>query len=368
MKPEHSKIDTVESFPSYLEYQCERLIPVANLLLSLSVVYLLFFALVDYYQYPELFQQIASLRFLAALPLMLLISLLNKPTLKHSSAPIYFLSLGLISFTFLLAMNLSVPDKKDILVLVPLFYIIAVLAMAPLFKSYQLILCFLMGTLVYYYASSFFINDLVFVSAVFSQMVAIIVFTVIAGIKIKQSAEENYQLAKSLHWRSHHDTLTRALNRRGIFAWIDDHKLFTGQSFEAVSLAMIDLDHFKQVNDEYGHTVGDDVIKTSTQIIASLLDEHSTLARFGGEEFLVVLREGSDAKNLSCAEQILTAFRQHQFELKTDVPLRVTVSIGLINYRQPNTFEDSLKIADKLLYHAKNNGRNQLVNEKKYAR
>jgi diguanylate cyclase (GGDEF)-like protein len=92
------------------------------------------------------------------------------------------------------------------------------------------------------------------------------------------------------------------------------------------------------------------------------------LARFGGEEFLVVLREGSDAKNLSCAEQILTAFRQHQFDLKTDAPLIVTVSIGLINYRQPNTFEGSLKIADKLLYHAKNNGRNQLVNEKKYAR
>jgi diguanylate cyclase (GGDEF)-like protein len=368
MKQTQIDSDTIEGFPSYLEYQCERLIPVANLLLSLSIVNLMVFALVDFYQYPDLFEQIMSLRFLAALPLMLLISLLNKPTLKHNRAPIYFLLLGLLSFAFLLAMNLSVPDKKDILVLVPLFYIIAVLAMAPLFKSIHLVLCFLLGTSVYYFTANFFSNENQMLSMVFSQMVAIIIFTLIAGIKIKQSAEENYQLAKSLHWRSHHDTLTHALNRRGIFSWIEGHKLFTGQSFEAVSLAMIDLDHFKQVNDVYGHAVGDDVIKTSTEIIASLLDKHSTLARFGGEEFLVVLREGSDAKNLSCAEKILTAFRSHAFQSKQDSPLRVTVSIGYINYRQPNTFEDTLKIADKLLYHAKNNGRDQLVNEKKYAR
>ena len=157
----HTEIETIESFPTYLEYQCERLIPVANLLLTLSIVYLMGFALVDFYQYRSQFQQIVSLRFLAALPLMLLISLLNKPTLKQSSAPIYFLLL--------------------------------------VFNSIHLIVCFIFGALIYFVASYYFINDTNFISRVFFQMIAILVFTVIAVIKIKQSAEENYALAKSLH-------------------------------------------------------------------------------------------------------------------------------------------------------------------------
>lgn len=356
----HSK-----GFPTYLEYQCERLIPVAKILLGLSIAYLVGFVFIDFFQYREQIQTIMSLRFLAALPLMLLLTLLNKPDINHDRVPFYFLSLGLVSFAFYLAMNLSVPDKKDIVVLVPLLYILAVMAMAPLFNTFLLLLCFILGALVYYLAGYFFIDDKVLIDSVFSQMMAIILFTLIAVFKIKQSAEENYELAKSLHWRSHHDTLTQVFNRRGVFAWIDDHKLFKGQSFEALSLAMVDLDHFKQVNDKHGHAVGDDVIIESTQLIRDLLGENSTIARFGGEEFLVVLLEGSDAKNLSCAKKILQAFRHHPFKDKQNQPVKVTVSIGYVNHRQPNSFEDTLKMSDKFLYQAKHKGRDQLIDGKK---
>ncbi|MFC3195108.1 GGDEF domain-containing protein [Marinicella sediminis] len=348
-----------QGFPDYLGYQAERLIPVARIILSLSLVYLIGFLFIDYFRYPALFEQILLLRVLAALPLLLLLRLIHRQH-NHRFIPLWFLSLGLLSFVFFLALNLLVPEKKDIVVLVPVFYVLAVMAMAPLFTTGMLLVFFLVGFLIYYWCGYFFIADHQLVGRVFPHMTAIIVFTVISVIKIKQSAEEHYQLAKNLHWQSHHDPLTGALNRTGMFAWLKEHGLFTSKTFEPVSLAMLDLDHFKRINDEYGHDVGDLVIKQSAQLIERNLSQSSRLARFGGEEFLLVLLEGSDGENLRCANQILQHFREWLFKTEDGSVFGVTASIGFVNHRQPNSFTESLKEADDLLYQAKAQGRDQL--------
>ncbi|WP_223786890.1 GGDEF domain-containing protein [Marinicella meishanensis] len=351
-----------QQFPSYLKYQCDRLLPVAKMLLVFSVIYLLGFGLIDVLKYPEQFQPIVGLRLMAAVPLMYLISLMNRPQLLPQ-IPMFMLILGLVSFGFFLFLNLTIPGKRNIVVLVPVFYILVILAMAPLFKIQQLILAFLGGTLVYYWAGFFYIQDNDYVRQVFPHMTAIVIFTLITVAKIKQSAEENYQLAKDLHWRSQHDELTKVLNRHGIFDWIESNKLFTGQSYEPISLAMLDLDHFKQINDEYGHDVGDEVIQNSAELLTETVGPNSAVARFGGEEFLLVLQEGSDAQNLACTERILQRFRHLSIVTDQDQFKPITVSIGFVNHRSTQTFAQSLKRADDFLYQAKQQGRDQLVTD-----
>ncbi len=349
-----------QGFPSYLEYQCERLLPVARMLLSFSVFYLIGFGLIDYFKYHDHLQSIIAFRLLAALPLMVLLSLFSKPK-YFNHIPLFFQVLGLLSFGFFLALNLAIPGKKYVVLLVPIFYILVIIAMAPLFKIKQLILTFALGFCVYYWGGYFYIQDNDYIKLVFPHMSAIVLFTLISVVKIKQSAEENYRLAERLNWRSQYDELTAVFNRHGIFTWIEQKGLFTKKSFEPTSLVMLDLDHFKQVNDDYGHDVGDSVIKQSAQLIKNELGPHSVVSRFGGEEFLLVLLEGSEASNLSCAENILNKFREYPLVKQQDKSLQVTVSMGFINHRQPNNFEQSLKQADDFMYRAKNNGRNQII-------
>lgn len=277
-----------------------------------------------------------------------------------SDCPGGFLNLGMVSFAFFLALNLSVPEKKDIVVLEPVFYILAVIAMAPLFNTGMLLLFFAVGFLIYYWFGHFYVADQQWVGRVFPHMTAIIVFTVISVIKIKKSAEEHYQLTKSLNWHSHHDALTGVLNRSGMFAWLKQKQSFTGQSFEPVSLAMLDLDHFKSINDRYGHDVGDEVIRTSTKVIQNQLGTASSLARFGEEEFLLVLREGSEHENHSCARDILQQFRGLKVSADGHADFGMTTSIGFINHRQTNTFADTLREADDLLHLAKKQSRDPL--------
>jgi len=351
-----------QGFPSYIQYQCDRLLPVAKMLLVFSVVYLIGFGFIDVLKFPEMIQVTLVLRLMAALPLMYLIMLISQSKNIHH-IPVYMLLLGLVSFSFFLFLNLTVPGKREIVVLVPMFYILVILAMAPLFKMHQLVMVFLGGTLVYYWAGFFYLQDNDYIRLVFPHMTAIVLFTLITVFKIKQSAEENYQLAKDLHWRSQHDQLTKVFNRHGIISWINTKQLFTPQSYEATSLAMLDLDHFKQINDEYGHDVGDDVIQNSAELLVETVGPQSAVARFGGEEFLLVLQEGSDAQNLACAKRILERFRRMSIVTDDNQIKPVTVSIGFVNHRSTQSFAQSLKRADDFMYQAKQNGRDQLVTD-----
>lgn len=125
---------------------------------------------------------------------------------------------------------------------------------------------------------------------------------------------------------------------------------------QKLSLAMIDIDHFKKFNDTYGHLVGDEVLYELAQNLQETIRRYDVLARFGGEEFLVLLPETSITKAKIATERMRNGLDRSP-KLKK---YGVTVSIGVTEYKEGDTMKKMIKRADKALYSAKKNGRNRV--------
>ena len=129
------------------------------------------------------------------------------------------------------------------------------------------------------------------------------------------------------------------------------------------------LDHFKKVNDNFGHAAGDQILKEGSQVIKSALRKNDILCRFGGEEFIVILPNTKKEKAVELADRIRLAIENHTFNLeveaegeKKEVAHRQTISLGVSQLDQSmQTETDLLESADKKLYMSKQNGRNQVT-------
>jgi diguanylate cyclase (GGDEF)-like protein len=156
------------------------------------------------------------------------------------------------------------------------------------------------------------------------------------------------------------DSLTGLHNRRSLeqaaASAIENHK----RNGVALSVLLCDLDKFKQVNDEYGHQVGDQVLKAFSALITDVIRNGDFAARWGGEEFLLLLPTTKAEVAIIVAERI-----RQQFEQLVVVgalgDLRVTVTIGISEYYAGDTFDHLVARADEALYRGKNSGRNQVV-------
>jgi diguanylate cyclase (GGDEF)-like protein len=150
--------------------------------------------------------------------------------------------------------------------------------------------------------------------------------------------------------------LTGALNRRALqaaFASIDRSDLVLG---------MVDLDHFKRVNDELSHVVGDRVLTQVVHLIQDTLREHDRLGRFGGEEFTVLMPMVKRAHLGVLAERLRRHVEAYDWsELATG--LHITLSAGFVAVRPDESFEEAVSRADALLYLAKSQGRNRVAVE-----
>jgi len=158
------------------------------------------------------------------------------------------------------------------------------------------------------------------------------------------------------------DSLSGLYNRR----YFDKHlpRIVAKAEKEKLKLylMMIDLDYFKDVNDTYGHMVGDQVIKIVSSIIVSNLRVEDTIARYGGEEFVVIVYDISEAQILKIADRLKQAVAEYSFELPdTDKILKKTISIGLTEYHASESSLEFLARSDQALYRAKNAGRNQVI-------
>jgi diguanylate cyclase (GGDEF)-like protein len=127
-----------------------------------------------------------------------------------------------------------------------------------------------------------------------------------------------------------------------------------------LSVGLLDLDHFKAVNDEFGHPCGDDVLRQFARTTRGMLRGTDFLARYGGEEFLIGLSQTRLAHAALVAERIRRAVEACEFP---GLPpgRRVTVSIGVVEHRPPDTIEQTLARVDAALYEAKHQGRNRVV-------
>lgn len=157
------------------------------------------------------------------------------------------------------------------------------------------------------------------------------------------------------------DPLTGAVNRRGYDEYIEHClKMIKAESKSAVILA-IDIDHFKKVNDTFGHATGDFILQELTRMLKECFSRKEDLvARIGGEEFVVVLPGFQLDHALAKAEMCLTKIRHETF-IKDSAKINFTVSMGIAEYIDGESAEQWLKRADQALYQAKNSGRNKYV-------
>ncbi|RKG30713.1 GGDEF domain-containing protein [Acinetobacter tianfuensis] len=160
---------------------------------------------------------------------------------------------------------------------------------------------------------------------------------------------------------AHTDELTQLYNRRQ-FVYAAEHKIHEWPTSAATCLLMFDVDHFKKVNDTYGHDVGDQVLQIIANTARKEMRHNDILARFGGEEFIVLIPETQIEDSLMIAERIRQSIAQEQLYLKPDMKLKFTVSIGVAQLNSPQQDLDELiKQADIALYQAKERGRNRVV-------
>ncbi|SCC91324.1 Diguanylate cyclase [Thiomonas sp. X19] len=168
------------------------------------------------------------------------------------------------------------------------------------------------------------------------------------------------QLQRQLQQQAEQDMLTGLPNRRGFVAGAND---LLDRSDSALALLMIDLDHFKRINDSHGHRVGDEVLEQFGALLNAHMRQGDRVARFGGEEFVVLLAVASGRAAVDAAERMRSYVEQHPFATSAGV-LRLSVSIGLA-LREPgkpvqNDLASLLQAADDALYRAKQGGRNRV--------
>ncbi|WP_313602534.1 GGDEF domain-containing protein [Comamonas jiangduensis] len=171
------------------------------------------------------------------------------------------------------------------------------------------------------------------------------------------------QALQKLHHAVHHDSLTGVLARSALLE--RGQKLLSRLEEEGQSVAvlMLDLDHFKQVNDHYGHAQGDVVLQTFAQLASEALRPDDLLGRLGGEEFAILLPRTQREQALAVGQRICERLRDYRFPLEDGAPFQVTLSIGLhavMSIGKQDSIEQLLSKADAALYLAKRSGRNQV--------
>jgi diguanylate cyclase (GGDEF)-like protein len=156
-----------------------------------------------------------------------------------------------------------------------------------------------------------------------------------------------------------HDTLTGIYNRRYLEEVVRKEVDRAQRYARPLSIAMVDADHFKRINDTHGHQVGDEVLRAVSERCQKGLRSNDVLARYGGEEFVMVFPETSLGNARTVAERVRVAVGEVPITVG-DRALAVTVSIGLAALGQEQDFSALLERADHALYAAKQSGRNRV--------
>ncbi len=157
------------------------------------------------------------------------------------------------------------------------------------------------------------------------------------------------------------DHLTQAFNRKTFDEYCDQHYKLFQASEQPVSILLVDIDHFKRINDTYGHEVGDYVLKELVATLQKLFPRESDLlARIGGEEFAVILPDFNSDHALKKAEEVLAKVRSEVY-VHDHKEIRFTVSIGIAQLCKGESLAGWIKRADLALYNSKNTGRNKMT-------
>ncbi len=184
----------------------------------------------------------------------------------------------------------------------------------------------------------------------------------LAPLTVASVTAARNQLLRRLEHSANHDALTGALNRTGFTQQAAQLLGVLQPTQRPVAALMLDLDHFKHINDGHGHLVGDQVLAGFARICTGCLRDSDVFGRLGGEEFAVLLPDSSATHAQAIAQRICDAFASQPFALGAPGTLQATVSVGVAWLAHaPATPEGLLHLADTALYQAKQTGRNRVV-------
>jgi diguanylate cyclase (GGDEF)-like protein len=173
--------------------------------------------------------------------------------------------------------------------------------------------------------------------------------------ELKTRMEELDRLAST-------DPLTGLYNRRMFFRRMDEEVARAGRTASPMCLIYVDIDHFKEINDTYGHSAGDAVLQQISRTMTRILRRGDVLGRIGGEEFLILLPDTTGVAGQRIAERLRQRV-EHATIFFGDRKLNVTVSAGVFSAADPVglSIDDMVRVADQALYEAKETGRNKVV-------
>lgn len=182
------------------------------------------------------------------------------------------------------------------------------------------------------------------------------------NIELKREIEERKSAQDSLQKLASTDPLTEVLNRRELFIQGGRELKHALQRKQPLTIILFDIDHFKQINDTYGHAIGDQVLINMTKIVRESLRQGELIARSGGDEFVILLPGSNCVQSKQIAERLQKQMATQEI-VSGKNELHVTMSIGVVEFNLASdvTLETLLVCADQALYIAKQAGRNQMV-------
>lgn len=190
----------------------------------------------------------------------------------------------------------------------------------------------------------------------------------LASLLVVSMAANHFQLSllMRVYRQATHDPLTGLLNRGALSLHLEKlqawrHGEYSGHNTPECAVLMMDIDHFKKINDTHGHSVGDMVLAEFARVLTQQTRPEDCVARYGGEEFVVLLLNADRARAHDVAERIRQAVEQHHFPDHNHQRVPVTTSVGVAGLQDDEAPQQALERADAALYRAKEAGRNRVM-------
>ncbi len=181
-------------------------------------------------------------------------------------------------------------------------------------------------------------------------------------IRTLEMALFNYISIKKLETEAAIDSLTGCYTRRELNRLINHHISNAKRHGKHLSVIMLDIDHFKEINDHFGHMTGDNVLKNVVKKLLAEIRQGDYLFRYGGDEFLILLPETSSSQAISFADRLRQKVAAVQMDPKLrNHPARITASFGVASWKTGWGYQQLFQAADEKLYFAKQNGRNMVA-------
>ncbi|MCP4627520.1 MAG: diguanylate cyclase [bacterium] len=179
-------------------------------------------------------------------------------------------------------------------------------------------------------------------------------------LKERELTRERVRMMEKLQKLAVTDGLTKLFNSRSFYSKLETEIDRFNRYKHPLALLLLDLDHFKDYNDSYGHLEGDKVLVRFSQIIKSCLRTNDSAYRYGGEEFTVILPETAGAEARTVAQRIRSALEAERFRPENGKKVQITISIGVTQYHSKEDLSTFIQRADKAMYLSKQNGRNRV--------